>query len=377
MKGNRIFIIGPPRTGTGILIDILSKHSKIKAYSQRSEHWPASDQVEKDLSDGYHVVQKFPGHVFDFPSIYNRFKDAYFIFTDRDLDEIIESYKSFPNDIRDISVCGETNPGAIYRKYIGMFNAVDMMGTYEFKRVKVHLSNIKKDGLNEVNAILKWIGEEMEENVKNFIDSVVGNVGRGLLNVVEDFYPLSEEEAFVTTGEDFTRLRRICVVKYKVIEGKVVIDGSSAKAICEGEYLRLGNFYNDDLIFSDRERRGILPEKYKCGSDGAHQPFVDSDGTYYTDGDGKNKGVYFNGKLLIKLWGNIKELGNPFVHGDYVYFEAREDVAPRGWQIWKYNKTNGDKELVKDNGANPCIFDGKIFYGKWNGNFFDIIVEDL
>ena len=90
----------------------------------------------------------------------------------------------------------------------------------------------------------------------------------------------------------------------------------------------MGNIYGGKLYYSDNGRiitdgSGFIGE----------QPFMTKNGIYYTH----NRGIYFNGDKILILWDDYKEMGNPCLDGDWIYFEARRDPAPHGWGIWRYN----------------------------------------
>ena len=171
--------------------------------------------------------------------------------------------------------------------------------------------------------------------------------------VIEDFVPISKERVLVTAGPDLRRLRAIVETDWDLGNPKVLVWGC---------YLRLGHF-TDHLVYSE-------------GWETPHQPFEHETGRYYTN-DAPEGRLYKDEKLLIDHWFGVAEVGNPWISGDTLYFEARDSRIddPTGW--WIYSSTLEGKNIRKlIQGANPCVFEGNLYYGIWNGTGFDIARED-
>ena len=174
--------------------------------------------------------------------------------------------------------------------------------------------------------------------------------------VVEDFVPCTKDKAIISAGPGYRELTVIAQVEYR-FDG--VLHLENPIIIQEGDYLRLGHIHGDDLIYSD-------------GWENLHQPFYHEGDIYYTD-DAPNGRIYKNGSIFINHWPGIAEIGNPWVHEDRVWFEARyaSDEAPEGWWIYTVDMNGEDDERVCQ-GANPCIYEDTLYYGLWNGKTFDI-----
>ncbi len=174
--------------------------------------------------------------------------------------------------------------------------------------------------------------------------------------VVEDFVPYSEDRALISIGPDYRTLCAIVDVSYKFDE---TLHLGDMKILRTGEYLRLGHLYKGELFYSENWQ-------------GVHQPFIHEGNVYYT-ANAPNGKIYKNGKLLIDHWPGISELGNPWIHEDRIWFEARYEIAeaPAGWLLHHSNMDGEDIQYVCI-GANPCIYEDTLYYGLWNGKTFDI-----
>jgi hypothetical protein len=55
-----------------------------------------------------------------------------------------------------------------------------------------------------------------------------------------------------------------------------------------------------------------------------------------------------------------------------LWFEVRptNTSAPEGWGIYSANLDGNEIEYFCP-GANPCVFDGVLYFGIWNGQTFD------
>jgi hypothetical protein len=175
--------------------------------------------------------------------------------------------------------------------------------------------------------------------------------------VVEDFVPYSDTRALVSVGKNFRELNYILDVEYKFTDKLYLGEPSVARV---GKYIRLGHWNEwDQLIYSD-------------GWEGPHQPFYHQGKHYYSD-DAPNARLYCNREILIDHWGEVAELGNPWVTDERIWFEARDksNPAPEGWNI-HYSDLDGGNITYFCSGANPCIYKDTLYYGIWNGKSFDI-----
>lgn len=185
--------------------------------------------------------------------------------------------------------------------------------------------------------------------------------------VVEDFVPYSDEWALISAGRGFRELNFILGVRYE-FRDKLYLSG--VEVLQEGEYLRLGHYDEwGKLVHSD-------------GWEGPHQSYYHQGYHYYSD-DAPNAKLYCDGEILIDHWGDIEELGNPWVTNDRIWFEARSKLfpAPEGWRIY-YATLEGEDITYFCIGANPCVYRDTLYYGIWNGTSFDIArrnvkVDDL
>lgn len=179
----------------------------------------------------------------------------------------------------------------------------------------------------------------------------------GGLLIVEDFVPFSHTRALVTCGPD---LRHLCVVgevNWRIDGEEIVL--SNMEVLVRGDYVRLGHYHQDALIYSD----GWL---------GKHQPHM-AGKHYYCSNDAPEARIYRDGKLFIDHWNGVAEVCNPWVHDEHIYFEARDEgvKAPLGWDVWRCDLSGENREKIC-HGANPCVFRGLLYYGVWNGRSFDI-----
>ena len=115
MKGNRVFIIGVPRSGNTIVGELLSQHSKIRYFDEVDKHYPTSEYVEFLLKH-YTVVNKFPSYCMQFPNLIKQFPDAKFILMIRNREMVIKSAQKHPNS--PFMVEGEHRMDVICDKYI-------------------------------------------------------------------------------------------------------------------------------------------------------------------------------------------------------------------------------------------------------------------
>lgn len=184
----------------------------------------------------------------------------------------------------------------------------------------------------------------------------------------EDFVPVSDTRALITTGHSLNRLDQIEMADYVIVENRVWLGKS--QLVASGESLRLGGIFGR-LVYSSAQ--GIVGAE--CQSPTAHQPFVKDGALYYTD-DWPHVRIYRDGEVFVDHFGNMRQVGNPCWVGDTLYFEARSDDDPCRPDLWEVWRLNGTPEFVCM-GANPSCWDGKLFIGEWNGQHFDYVCTSV
>lgn len=188
--------------------------------------------------------------------------------------------------------------------------------------------------------------------------------------IFEDFVPISDSEALVSTGRNLTRLNRIQRARYEVRDGRVTLL-EVFHSLARGLRVRLGGWFGDRLVYSDT--RGI--KGYRRLGPTAHQPFVHEGAVYYTDG-WPHVEIYRNGKVFLGHFGDMIQVANPcFTPDGVMYFECRSDPHPERPDLWEIWKLNGKGPEYVTMGANPAWHDGRLFYGEWNGTGFDYRVH--
>lgn len=201
---------------------------------------------------------------------------------------------------------------------------------------------------------------------------------RPLRRLFEDFVPISETEALITTGAALDTLDRVEIVRYQLDDEGYVRMGGSRAVLAKGPGVRLGGFFDGQLIYSTRNdgviREGVQVERW----DGwvipksAHQPFVHEGSLYYTD-EWPYVKIHQDGKLFLDHFGPMVQVSNPCWVGDVMYFECRDTVAPNrpdAWQIWSKDRSCSCPPRFVAQGANPAQFGGRLFWGEWNGRTF-------
>ncbi len=175
--------------------------------------------------------------------------------------------------------------------------------------------------------------------------------------ILEDFYPINDKEGLIVTGPSYNNLNQIKKVRY-------VGDNIKPKeTIKTGTYLRLGNIYNDKLIYSDNY---TVYEDDKFLAEGI-QPYMTYHGLLY-----QHHGVIFlKDEILIKPQKDYFTVGRPSFYDGLVYYETRKSEAPKGWEVWKYDIKNNTNSFVI-NGCNPFRWKDILYYQLWNGMEFEI-----
>lgn len=212
--------------------------------------------------------------------------------------------------------------------------------------------------------------------------------------VFEDFCPLSPTEALLVTGgdryadpgtaeRDYMHHRLILRVRYAVIDGVVQIE-EVRHVVHRGTHLRLGNVccgdFADYLWFSDQLavycaelsnlRGSALEPRLVCSGE---QPFCG----HFWNAPYKDTLLYSHKSTIwkhtpdgpvqfLELFEGFTEVCHPTFAGPWVYFEALRGKAPEGWQVWRKHAADDRLEQVLVGGANPYVYDCRLFYSRWN-----------
>jgi len=200
----------------------------------------------------------------------------------------------------------------------------------------------------------------------------VHSMSSGLL--FEDFVPVSDTHALITTGLVLDRLTRIELAQYAVKDGRVAVNSVlGGVLVCDGGHHRLGHVHSNTskafhLVYSNGN--GIVGADVESKT--AHQPFVYGCHVYYTD-DWPNVRIYKDGEVFLDHFERYCQVGNPHWGADgMMYFEARKDADPQrpeAWEVWRYNPRAQMRRRVCQ-GANPAYYKGRLFWGEWNGRGF-------
>jgi hypothetical protein len=182
--------------------------------------------------------------------------------------------------------------------------------------------------------------------------------------IFEDFVPVSDDEALVTTGPALDALDRIERVQWHLRGDRVVI-GQALNTLARGRYLRLGGLFDGELVYSE-------------GHAGPHQPFVREGARYYTD-DWPHVRIYRDGVVYLDHFRAMIQVANPCWGDGVMYFEARatdDPGAADAWEVWRLDPLCDEPTRVC-RGANPAWWNGRLFVGEWNGRTFDYRVHPL
>lgn len=178
------------------------------------------------------------------------------------------------------------------------------------------------------------------------------------LSKIEDFCPISDSEALCVNGQSYTELTEIVKVRYNDR-----LELSEPETIKTGSYLRLGNYYDGELCYSDVYDVFIGDEKICEGI----QPYAFDLGIVY-----QNHGsIYLNKEKIISPYEDYKVCGRPTEYNNQIYYETRCDIAPKGWEIWRYDIESNTNEFII-RGANPYVYKNTLYYSLWNGSEFDL-----
>jgi len=196
----------------------------------------------------------------------------------------------------------------------------------------------------------------------------------GLLQKFEDFCPIDDTNALIAHGVDYSHLTEILKVKYS-IENDNSIHIESGIPLAKGKYMRLGNLLDGKLVFSDCYKIYTFDfqnnTKIEYGE--GLQPYGYKDGIVYQ----RNACIYNNDERIIIPHGEYEVVGRPTIYKNKIYYEARASPAPRGWEVWSYDMGTKEQIKIKEEGANPFVYDDKLFYSKWVGSEFKTFCEEL
>jgi hypothetical protein len=162
----------------------------------------------------------------------------------------------------------------------------------------------------------------------------------------------------VSCGGNYRSLTKIVDARWELTADSIEL--SDPRVVACGTWLRLGHMKDGKPVYSD-------------GWNGTHQPFESPRGNFHTF-EGR---LYRDRKPLIAEWPEYKEWGNAWVDGNLVYFEALPagGHAPEDWELWTYDLDTDEKQFLLP-GANPCVFDGKLYYCTWDSWRFLYAIRD-
>lgn len=185
----------------------------------------------------------------------------------------------------------------------------------------------------------------------------------GALVVVEDFQPITDRRALITAGSTLRDLHTLGECTYEFYSGGF-LRLKELEVMISGRYLRLGNLHKGQLIYSDG---------WEC----PHQPFKSDNHFYYSFGAPKAS-IYRDALPFIVSGGDFLEVGKAFEHEGLVYFEANKTAeSPDTWEIWVMNPESRYMERIAL-GANPAIYNGTLYFDRWNGNGgFDVVTRPV
>lgn len=192
------------------------------------------------------------------------------------------------------------------------------------------------------------------------------------MRLFEDFVPISDTEALITTGWRIDALDQVERAPYIVDHDGRLAVGASVEIVATGGYVRLGGL-NGEPYWSDRARGIVHGDRVVDLPQGGHQPFVHDGSVYYTNDEPRQR-IYRDGELFLGHFGSMIQVANPCLTPDgTMYFEARETTHPERpsmWQIWSLAPGAAEPRF-HFYGANPAWWDDHLFYGVWNGRNFD------
>ncbi len=185
----------------------------------------------------------------------------------------------------------------------------------------------------------------------------------------EDFYPLSSSTALVVTGgelwadtgfkrRDYMHNKFVVKLSYTLNHNTIQL-GQVEECIVSGTHLRLGNYFESKLCYSDSYR--IYHGENSFLRDG-EQPFLHESGLYYTfEGE-----IWRDARVFAPRFDDFSEVCHPTISGEWVYFECLSGSAPEGWQVWREHLTTKYRMPVILHGANPYWYEGHLYFSAWD-----------
>lgn len=188
----------------------------------------------------------------------------------------------------------------------------------------------------------------------------------GMLQKFEDFYPIDDSNALVVAGNNYNELSQLWNINYRMKDGVVFIE--EQRCTMTGKHLRLGNIFQNKLVYSD---------EWKIYQDGEFiregmQPYCFEKGIVYH----KNAMIYLNDEKIVEPPVDHIEFGRPTIYGNFIYYESRKDEAPSGWEIHRYDMNTNTSEFVRK-GANPFCYNDVLFYSYWLKTEFETRYENI
>lgn len=159
---------------------------------------------------------------------------------------------------------------------------------------------------------------------------------------------------------------------YIIKNGKVIV--SNPNTIWHGYRIRLGNNYDGILTFSDGKTVFQMTEHQSPKMVGLGlQPYFSERGLVQQ----RKNTILHNGTVIMKMEGDHIEMGRPTLDEDYIYYEANSKLySPTTWEIWRYSFETKERAKIR-NGANPYVYNGKLFYSFWVDGAYEIRCSNL
>lgn len=193
--------------------------------------------------------------------------------------------------------------------------------------------------------------------------------------VYEDVVALDDTTALLTVGYSLANLDRLLLVNY-VEKEQGRLEFTPIEVLATGGYLRLGNVVGGCAYFSDGGQPNNEGKVYKLdlltkettlvrtGPEGPHQPCFGPDEKLYYTGEAPEGKIYCDGEIFVDTYDNFREVTNPFIYNNFLYYEAllsEHYCNPLGWSIYRMNLETQEKEVVIK-GANPSLYNGFLYY---------------
>jgi hypothetical protein len=178
MKGKRIYIFGMPRTGTTVILDVLSKHYNTIVFDEDVKNYPNSEKVEKLINNGINVALKMPGRYHELDEVYEKFsgEGVYFIILFKTLPDLVSSFKRYKNkyhiNLLGIDVGTEEGMQKIEREYN---RYMDLLCSKYFNKdcFVVTLRDYKFDKHYLFSKLFNFLGLEYMDNIKTFVEHFI------------------------------------------------------------------------------------------------------------------------------------------------------------------------------------------------------------